>query len=192
MQRKEDNKAQKQKRNRQKITVVILALVCILALVFVKKLYLDRNGTSRKKTDLNGPYAVERIVDGDTIVVNSEGSSVKIRLIGIDTPESVAPAMSGKENSEEGKTASEYLKELIGGKEVYLEYDVSRNDQYGRVLAYVYLDDKTTMIQEVLLSEGYAMVMTYQPNVKYADEFARLQKQARTEKKGFWGSGYYE
>ena len=84
------------------------------------------------------------------------------------------------------------MKKLVGGKTVYLEFDVGRTDQYGRLLSYVYLSDKETMVQRLLLSEGYAMVMTYQPNVKYADEFLKLQQQAIEDGKGFWGSGYYE
>ena len=74
----------------------------------------------------------------------------------------------------------------------YLEYDVSSEDQYGRMLAYVYLDDGETMIERILLSEGLASIMTVQPNSKYADEFYNIQKKAREEGKGFWGTGFFE
>ena len=86
----------------------------------------------------------------------------------------------------------EYLKKLINDKNVYLEFDLDTYDQYSRLLAYVYLSDETTMVQELLLSEGYVQVMTIQPNVKYQDRFLTLQRQARESGKGFWGSGYYQ
>ena len=191
--RREGDREELNKRLKHKIIVAVLALVCILALVLVKKLYIDRpQRTVRDDIELHGPYKVTRIVDGDTIVIKMDGSETKVRFIGVDTPESVAPESSGKTNSKEGEETSDYLKKLIEGKNVYLEFDVGQTDQYGRILAYVYLSDKETMIQRLLLSEGYAMVMTYQPNVKYADEFLKLQQESRKNRKGFWGSGYYE
>lgn len=117
-------------------------------------------------------YKVKRVVDGDTFVISLNGSDTKVRLIGVDTPESVASdeylEKTGKENSEAGKTASDYTKSLIDGKTVYLEYDASTEDKYGRLLAYCYLSDGR-MLQEILLSEGYANLMTVQPNVKYVE-----------------------
>ena len=191
--RREGDREELNKRLKHKIIVAVLALVCILALVLVKKLYIDRPGrTVRNDVEMFGPYKVTRIVDGDTLIIKMDGDETKVRLIGVDTPESVAPENSGKENSKEGSEATDYLTKLVGGKTVYLEFDVGRTDQYGRLLSYVYLSDKETMVQRLLLSEGYAMVMTYQPNVKYADEFLKLQQQAREDGKGFWGSGYYE
>ena len=181
------NKELQKKRQRQRLTAVVLALAALLALVLVKKLYIDRTGLFGDwKRDLSGPYKVVRVVDGDTIVVSISGQDSKVRLIGVDTPESVAPETSGKENTEEGEEASEYVKKLLEGASVYLEYDISTSDQYGRLLAYVYLEDGKTMLQEKLLSDGMATVLTYQPNVKYADRFLRLQKQARSSGKGFW------
>lgn len=191
MQNEGNREKQQNKRLKQKLIVVLLALVCILALVLVKKLYIDRS-SGRKNAELFGPYKVVRVVDGDTVIADINGEETRIRLIGIDTPESVAPEVSGKENTEEGTEVSDYVKSLLDGKKVFLEYDVSRTDQYGRTLAYVYLEDSTTMLQELLLSEGMAMVETYQPNVKYADYFYKLQKKARKEGQGFWGNGYYE
>ena len=191
MQNEGNRNKQQNKRLKQKLIVVLLALVCILALVLVKKLYIDRS-SARKNAELFGPYKIVRVVDGDTMIADINGEEIRVRLIGVDTPESVAPEISGKENTEEGTDVSDYVKSLLDGKKIFLEYDVSRTDQYGRTLAYVYLDDSTTMLQEILLSEGMAMVETYQPNVKYADYFYKLQKKARKEGKGFWGNGYYE
>ena len=168
-----------------------LALIVILALVLLKKLYFDKpESYQRGDITLNGPYKVEKVVDGDTFYIKMEGQSTKVRMIGIDAPESVAPSYSGKENTDDGKKASEYLDKLINGKNIYLEYDLDNYDQYGRLLAYVYMSDEETMVQEVLLSEGYVQVMTVQPNVKYADRFLKLQKEARDSGKGFWGSSF--
>lgn len=137
---------------------------------------------------LEGPYEVIRIIDGDTIVVSIDCVETRVRLIGVNTPESVAPEEYHKDNVPEGKIASGYTKELLSGKKVYLEFDIQKFDDYGRTLAYVYLEDGTTMIQEVLLSEGLAQIMTIQPNSKYADEFAEIQKAARESGKGFWSN----
>ena len=67
-----------------------------------------------------------------------------------------------------------------------MEYDVSVTDRYDRVLAYVYLEDGKTMLNELLLEEGHAAVMTVQPNSRYADNFYELQRTAREKKKGIW------
>jgi len=125
---------------------------------------------------------VVRVVDGDTIIVNFNGKDERVRLIGIDTPESVHPDVS--RNLPEGKTAYEFTKSRLEGKEVVLEFDVQERDQYGRLLAYVYLNG--VMFNKTLLEEGYARVATYPPNVKYVEEFTEIQKTAREKNKGFW------
>lgn len=121
--------------------------------------------------DLAGPYSVVRVVDGDTFVIDRNGTEEKVRLIGVDTPESVHP--DAAKNTDAGKSASEHTQELLTGKSVYLEFDVQERDKYGRLLAYVYLDGE--MLNERLLEEGYAVLATYPPNVKYLD---RLQETA--------------
>lgn len=139
---------------------------------------------------LAGAYEVVRVVDGDTIIVNIDGTETKIRLIGVDTPESVST--DEEKNTEEGKQASEYTTEQLTGKSVYLEYDEGLTDTYGRTLAYVYLDDMKTMYNKVLLQEGYAKVMTVEPNTKYAADFETLEAAAKEAGKGFWGTGFFE
>ena len=74
---------------------------------------------------------------------------------------------------------------------MYLEYDVSTEDKYGRSLAYVYLSDGKTMVNKELIKGGFAQVMTVQPNSKYADEFYDLQVAAREAKVGFWETGFF-
>ena len=168
----------KNNKYRKIIVIVIVALLTILNIMFIKN------------NNIIGPYEVTDIIDGDTIWVNVDGEHEKIRLLCIDTPESVHPDKS--KNTEEGEYASDRVKNLLEGESVYLEYDASPEDKYGRMLAYVYLDDGETMIERILLSEGLASIMTVQPNSKYADEFYKIQKKAREEGKGFWGTGFFE
>jgi len=115
-------------------------------------------------------YKVIRVVDGDTFVVDFNGTEEKVRLIGIDTPESVHP--DADRNSAAGVTASDYTKSLLTGKSVELEFDVQERDKYGRLLAYAYLDGY--MLNKKLLEDGYAVVSTYPPNVKYVDDFKAI------------------
>ena len=129
---------------------------------------------------------VIRVVDGDTFVIEYKESEEKVRLIGIDTPESVHP--DKQKNTDFGKYVSNYSKEKLTGKEVQIEFDVSQRDKYGRLLCYVYLDGQ--MYNKLLLQEGLAKVATYPPNVKYAEEFAKIQKEARKNKKGLWQDGF--
>ena len=114
-----------------------------------------------------------RVVDGDTIIVyDKDGNKLRVRLTGINAPESVHP--DEEMNTEEGKEASDFLKELLEDTEyVYLEYDVEQFDQYDRTLAYVWLDDdgEYIMLNEIMLSEGYAEPVFIKPNLKYADYF---------------------
>jgi len=146
------------------------------------------------------PCKVVKVYDGDTFRCRLEsGEEVKVRLIGIDTPESRRnrkayrdAERSGKSVEEIirlGKKASEFTKRLIPpGTIVYLETDVQLHDRYGRLLAYVYLPDGR-MLNEVLVEEGYATVYTFPPNVKYAERFVELQRKAMMERKGLWSEG---
>ncbi len=125
---------------------------------------------------------VSRVIDGDTIEVLINGKTEKVRLIGVDTPETVHPT---KEVEAYGQEASSFTKAQLTDKEIKLEFDVEERDKYGRLLAYVWLGDK--LFNEVLVAEGYAQVATYPPNVKYVDRFTAAQKQAREANKGLWG-----
>lgn len=115
-------------------------------------------------------YKVIRVVDGDTFVIDYNGTQEKVRLIGVDTPESVHPDAS--KNTAAGIKASEYTKSLLTGKSVTLEFDVQERDKYGRLLAYVFVDGY--MLNKKLLQEGYAVIATYPPNVKYLNDFKAI------------------
>ena len=188
-----ENRDPEHRRRVRFIIVPIAALIILLSLLLVKKLFLDRPSVfTRGEKTLEGPYKVLYVYDGDTFRIKREGKETKVRMIGIDTPESVAHEEYGKPNTKEGKNAAEYLKKLIMDKNVYLEFDAEIEDQYERLLAYVYLSDETTMVEEILLSEGYAKVMIIQPNSKYASRFLEIQEHASKEGKGFWGTGYFQ
>jgi micrococcal nuclease len=133
---------------------------------------LDFNPTKYK-------VKVLRVIDGDTIKI--EGDQV-VRYIGIDSPETVHPS---KPVQCYGKEASSKNRELIEGKEVMLEKDVSETDKYGRLLRYVWLGDM--LVNEYLVREGYAKSSSYPPDIKYQDKFNEAEKLAREEEKGLWG-----
>lgn len=129
-------------------------------------------------------YQVSKIVDGDTFwIINAKGQEEKIRLIGVDAPESRKTGK--KEIGYYGKESKAYLTQILTGNKVRLEYDVSKYDRYKRTLAYVYLENGT-FLNAFLIKNGYASVMTVPPNVKYADLFVQLQNEAREKKKGLW------
>ena len=128
------------------------------------------------KTEL---YYVARVIDGDTIEL---ANGQRVRYIGIDTPETVHP---DKPAQCFGQEASNKNKELVAGKRVRLEKDVSETDKYGRLLRYVYVGDVFVNLE--LVSQGYAYAFTYPPDVKYADVFVAAQKEARENNRGLWG-----
>ena len=127
-------------------------------------------------------YSVSSIVDGDTLKVNINGTVETLRLIGLDTPETVDPR---KPVQCFGKEASAKTKELLEGKRVRLEKDVSETDKYDRLLRYVYLEDGT-FINELLVREGYASASSYPPDVKYQDQFRAAEQTARANRWGLW------
>ncbi len=130
---------------------------------------------------------VVRIVDGDTIVVSLGGKDVKLRYIGMDTPEDVDPNSPVEPMSREAAAANAAL---VSGKTVVLEKDISETDQYGRLLRYVWLHEGTTwtMVNLELVRLGLASAATYPPDVKYVDLFTSTESAARSSFVGLWGA----
>lgn len=122
---------------------------------------------------------VTRVVDGDTIVVSNKKT---VRLIGINTPETVDPH---RPTQCFGKEASDKTKELLLHKVVRLEKDVSEIDRYGRLLRYVFIGND--MINKILVEEGYAQAVSYPPDVKYIPLLKDAERTARENNKGLWG-----
>ena len=124
---------------------------------------------------------VTQVIDGDTIEVSIDGQIFKIRYIGIDTPETVHPE---KPVEWMGAEATRANKDLVEGKTVRLEKDVSETDKYARLLRYVWLGD--LMVNAELVRLGFAQVSTYPPDVKYQDLFGQFEGQARDAERGLW------
>lgn len=144
------------------------------------------------------PATVTRVVDGDTIRVQiNNGPAGLVRLIGIDAPEvHESPKLarevrqSGRSREEIvslGRRAWDFTRRYLDGKGVDLEYDVQTRDQYGRVLAYVWLRDGT-LFNMLIIRDGYAQILTVPPNVRYAELFLACQREARRARRGLWGS----
>jgi micrococcal nuclease len=132
-------------------------------------------------------YLVSLVIDGDTIDVEKDGARVRVRLIGVDTPETVDPRRLVQCF---GKEASDKARELLEGKLVRLENDPSQGlyDKYDRMLAYVYLPDGT-LFNSVMISEGYAHEYTYRLPYRYQKEFKAAERVAREKKMGLWADG---
>ena len=144
---------------------------------------------------------IERVVDGDTAIISfvfddgSKYSKERVRFLGVNTPETVHP---NKPVEFYGKEASNFTKSELTDKTVWLQTDVEVKDRYGRMLAYVWLkepskkdlDDEAAirenMFNAKLLLDGYAQLMTVQPNSRYSNLFVHFQREARAENKGLW------
>ena len=119
---------------------------------------------------------VTQVIDGDTIII--QGGS-RVRYIGIDTPE-LYPKLEAL-----GMEAWQANRDLVEGKEVYLERDVSQTDKYGRLLRYVYVDN--VFVNGELVRMGLAYAKAYPPDTKYQDYLEKLETEARQAGRGIWG-----
>jgi micrococcal nuclease len=156
----------------------------------------ERPPAPQVATALHG--RVVRVVDGDTVDVQLPSGKRRVRLIGIDTPE-MHPSQkldrdirrTGQDREHIvalGKQASDFTRRHVDGKEVDLELDGQHDDEYGRLLAYVRLPDGT-LLNALLLREGYAQVYTRQPNLEYVVLLVTLEREARAANRGLWANG---
>lgn len=135
----------------------------------------------------NPAAEVVKVVDGDTFEARIDGQNYKVRMIGIDTPETVDPR---RPVGCFGKKASAETKRLLEGKEVILAKDVSETDKYNRLLRYVYLpigDGNNLFINDYLIRQGFAKILTYPPDIKYNSRFLEAEREARDNLRGLWG-----
>jgi micrococcal nuclease len=126
---------------------------------------------------------VADVVDGDTIEVLIDGAEEDVRYIGVDTPESVQP---GAPVECFGPEASDFNERLVGGERVRLDFGPERRDDYGRLLAYVYVGDR--FVNAELVQRGYASTLTIAPNDQFASLFDRLEQRAGNAGRGLWGA----
>jgi micrococcal nuclease len=125
---------------------------------------------------------VTEIVDGDTVQVSLGGETEPVRYIGIDTPES-NPDLPYECF---GHEADELNRRLVGGMQVRLLFDDERRDRYGRLLAYVYVDD--LFVNAQIVRRGYARTLAIEPNTDHAALFDRLEQDAANAGRGLWGA----
>lgn len=137
-------------------------------------------------TAKNNLVPVTRVIDGDTIVVQISGMEEKVRLIGVDAPETVD---SHKPIQCFGKEASDEMKRLLTGQDVLLKNDPTQDnkDKYGRLLRYVYLSDGT-FVDEFLVEQGYAREYTYKVPYQFQKEFRVTEKNAKLASRGLWAT----
>lgn len=163
----------------QKLLVLVFLFIALVLLPKLPSLPTERS-TPPGETAL-----VARVIDGDTIeLVNG----AKVRYIGIDTAEKFD---ARSEVLCFGKEASDKNRELVEGKRVRLEKDISDTDKFGRLLRYVYLPAGgqgvgDVFVNDYLVRQGYAQVATFPPDVKYQQQFLEAQKEAREQKRGLW------
>jgi micrococcal nuclease len=129
---------------------------------------------------------VVRVVDGDTVQVDIDGRREKLRLIGIDTPETVKPDTPVQCY---GPEASAFTKQLLPeGTAVRVERDVEARDDYGRLLGYVYRADDGLFVNLEIVAQGYASLLTFPPNVAHVDEFVAAARAAERANLGLWSA----
>jgi micrococcal nuclease len=129
------------------------------------------------------PAVVVAVVDGDTVAVDWQGRRQTVRLLGVDTPETVHP-----ERTVEcyGPQASAFTRRALLGRPVGLSFDRLRHDRFGRLLAYATVDGRR--FNDRLLAEGYARLMVIPPNVAHARALLRAELEARRAGRGLWGA----
>jgi micrococcal nuclease len=160
--------------------LLLIATPCVLAACSSSAPSATEAGT------LHGPYPVVRSVDGDTIRVDRDGEEIVIRFIGLDTPETVA---ADRPVECFGPEASARTAGLVEGGQVWLEYDEvsGLTDKYDRTLAFVWLDQQT-MLNELLIREGFAEELTSTDGYAHADELRAAENAARDAGAGLWSA----
>lgn len=170
------------KRTRKKLVTLVIGLLLVGLGYYTNKQPAPVEVLGTKSP---GFYEVTQVADGDTIVIQMDGKEERIRMIGVDTPETKDPR---KPVQCFGQAASDFTKQLIGTEPVRLEADSlsSNRDRYNRLLRYVYLADGR-MVQAEVIKQGYGFAYTSFPFTKM-DEFRAYEHDARDNDRGLWGS----
>ncbi|MEA2097514.1 MAG: thermonuclease family protein [Patescibacteria group bacterium] len=170
------------------ISLFIVSLICCLSLLLNDFVSTDERESHNSQDDIL--HKVVRVIDGDTIIIRINDSPETVRLIGINTPETVDPR---KPVECFGIEASNKAKEILSGKFVRLEGDylVGERDKYGRLLGYIFLEDGTNF-NKMMIVEGYAYEYSYDLPYKYQSEFKQAEKEAKEMEKGLWKKGVCE
>lgn len=194
----QENKVQEKKYIRKKNTYRRNRILGTILFISFFVVVLTGNIVVRHKMAVDDIYPAEVVwvIDGDTMILRINGREERVRLIGVDCPESVSEVK--EENTIYGKYASDFSKsELYTGMKVYITYDVEKTDQYGRELVYLWTDDEVGdlnyLYQKKIVEEGYALAVSYEPNILYAGELHQGMIRAQEELKGLWSyENFYE
>ncbi|MBI3378107.1 MAG: thermonuclease family protein [Nitrospirae bacterium] len=135
--------------------------------------------------DDQGYVRVIKVHDGDTVSVILNGRKEKVRLIGMDAPEIKQKPW--------GTKARKHLEKMLtaSNRTVILEFDVERRDKYGRLLCYIFTPDRK-MLNIQMVKDGYAVLLTIPPNIKYVDELRMAENEARQHRRGIWNSNGFK
>ncbi len=174
-------------RKNKKASIFLILFIGLLSLLYTKIFVPDQKDENLLQAE------IVRIVDGDTMIFQPvelnenfpqflPAQKYRIRLIGIDTPESVHP--DERKNTEQGLIASAYSADMLLNQRVEIEFDVQIYDQYDRVLGYLWLDSK--LYNEQIVKDGFAYLYTVPPNVKYVSRLENAQEYAENHQLGFW------
>jgi micrococcal nuclease len=161
--------------------LLIVAVLPALAVFFSMHSGMSEGGDAFAPGGI--PAKVTRVHDGDTVSVALGRKTERVRLIGIDAPELGQRPW--------GQRAKTRLRELLGDGNVTVVTDVEQRDRYNRLLAYLW-SSGGTFINLEMVRQGYAVLYTIPPNVRYADRFRAAQTEARERKRGLWSEGGLE
>jgi micrococcal nuclease len=163
-----------------------LSRVILLVVLLVCAVLAARLATHRDRPDparAGAAATVTRVVDGDTVHVDLDGTDETVRYIGIDTPESVKPGTPVQCYAEQASAANA---RLVRGQDVRLRFDAERRDRFGRLLAYVYRADDGTLVNARLVRDGAARPLRIAPNTRFAARFSALAAEAKAAGRGLW------
>ena len=157
----------------KKLTKGILLLFILILVLLSIYFRSELSGNSNE-------YKVKEVIDGDTVTI--KGFDTSVRYLGIDTPEILTEYSPGDPLAEKARDLN---RRIVNGKKVRLEYDKQKYDDYGRLLANVFVDN--TFVNEEIVRSGLARALIIKPNEKYASRILEAEKRAKGERKGIWG-----
>jgi micrococcal nuclease len=170
------------------IRLSLLAVLCLTAGLFALGTDPSQEPTPLKGFKDAKAHKVVRIIDGDTVIIDLDGKETRVRLIGVDTPETVHPR---KPVEFYDKEASRFTTNLLKGESVYVEYDQQKQDRYGRTLAYLYRAPDGLFVNLEIVRQGYGHAYTKYP-FKYLELFHRHERAAREAGRGLWSENLRE
>ncbi len=170
----------------KKLGTLLISVAIVIALTALQEFAPETQpewpaGITPETINYDEFHLVERVVDGDTIVLANGGT---VRYVGIDTPETHDPRKAVQCFGEEAVAAN---RALVEGKRVKVVRDVSERDKYGRFLGYIYLEDGTFVNAE-LVQRGFAFAYKYQPDIAHYTELKNFERAAQSQGQGLWSA----